>query len=91
MDKNAIKTELETIAKKANKPWHTQEVHKLWAVKTVLDLAGVKDQAKRNEVVTKFMSLPASAGCNASALAQWIDPSRKGSKAEATERTFSGY
>lgn len=88
MTKEAIKEKLEAIATKAGVEWHSQAVHKLAVAVVLLDLAGIKDQKKRDEVLKAWGETPASFGCNASALGQALG--RPAAKAKI-EAAFAGF
>lgn len=60
--------------------WHSQEAHKLYACVVMLDLAGIKDQKKRDEVLSAWQKTPSSLGANASAFGQLLGR-EKGAKA----------
>jgi len=89
MTKETIKEKyLVPIAAKLKDQWHGQATHKLAVAACLLDLAGVKDQAKRDEVMKAWLETPSSFGANCSALGQALG--RESTK-EKIEKTFAGF
>ena len=88
MTKEAIKIVLETVATKAGIEWHSQQAHKMAVGIVAMDLAGLKDQAKRDTFMKAWLDTPASFGCNASAMGQALG--RPSAKAKI-ETAFAGF
>lgn len=89
MTKETIKEKyLDPIAAKLKDDWHGQAVHKTAVCVAILDLAGIKEQGKRDEVMKAWLATPSAFGANCSALGQSLG--RESGKAK-TERTFSGF
>ena len=89
MTKEEIKSKyLVPIAAKLKDQWHGQATHKLAVAVALLDLANIKDQAKRDEVIKAWNDYPSSFGANCSALGQALG--RESTK-EKMEKTFAGF
>lgn len=86
--KEEVKAKLEAIASKTGTEWHSQAVHKIAVCATILDMAGIKDQAKRDAVMKQWGETPASFGCNASAMAQQCGRPKA---SEAVDKVFAGF
>ena len=88
ISKEEIKEKLlDTIASKAKIEWHGQKCHKLATAIWWLDRMGVKEQAKRNEMLADWAETPSSFGTNCSALGQAL-----GREANAkTTAVFAGF
>jgi hypothetical protein len=86
--KEEVKAKLEAISTKTGAEWHSQAVHKIAVCAAILDMAGIKDQAKRDAVLKAWGETPASFGCNASAMAQQCGRPKAG---EAIEKAFAGF
>ncbi len=86
-----FKLKLESIAKASDKPWHSQDVLQFAACIVLLDLAGVKDQAKRDSIMSewtkKCAELP-GLGANASQLAQKLGREKQADKLAASLQGF---
>ena len=50
----SFKSTLEKIGTALKKQWHSQDVMQMAACITLLDLAEIKDQAKRDEILAKW-------------------------------------
>jgi hypothetical protein len=89
MNKEQIKEKyLDTIASKLKIEWHSQAVHKLAVGVYFLDLLGVKDEKKREEVLKAWHETPSAFGTNCSALGQALG--RETTRAKI-EKTFAGF
>ena len=89
MTKEIIKsTVLEPIAQKLKTEWHSQAAHKMAVGVYWLDLCGIKDPKKREELLKAWHETPSSFGTNCSALGQALG--RKSAKV-ALEDSFSGF
>lgn len=89
MTKEHIKEKyLVPIAAKIKDQWYGQATHKMAVCVAVLDLAEIKDQAKRDKVMKEWLETPSSFGANCSALGQALG--RESTKAKI-EKTFAGF
>lgn len=69
--------------------WHSQSVHKLAVGIALLDKAGIKDQAKRNEMLAWWVNeTPSSFGTNSSAMGQSLGRPKA---VNATAETFKNF
>lgn len=69
----SFKATLEKIGKATKKQWHSQDVMAMASCITLLDLAEIKDQAKRDEILAKWNAKCAELpglGANGSQLGQ---------------------
>jgi hypothetical protein len=88
MTKEEIKSKyLDVIAAKIKDQWHGQATHRLAVGAWWMDAMGVKDQAKRAELLKAWDACPSSFGANCSALGQALG--RESTKSKI-EKTFEG-